>query len=86
MSLSAAGGADSSCATFAPDNLALARANTSYGDPPGEPLSDEMEGLLSFSSEFNSRIVEPLCCCRFVGVSSRPGYPGGGPTPSGEYG
>ena len=85
MSLSVVRGADSSCASSAPDNLALARANTSYGDPPGEPPSDEIEGLLSLSSEFNNRMVEPLCGCRFVGVSS-PGYPGGGPTPSGEYG
>ena len=72
MSLSVVGGAGSS-STISPDNLALARANTSYGDPPGEPPSDEMEGMLSLSSEFNKRIVEPLYGCRFVGVASPPG-------------
>ena len=86
MSLSFTAGTGSSGAPFTPDNLALARANTSYGDPPGELLSDEMEGLGSLSSEFNRRIVEPWCGCRFVGVSSLAEYPGGGPTPSGEYG
>lgn len=63
MSLSTAGAGGSSSATFVPDSLALARANTSYGDPPGELRSDEKEGLLLLllsSSVFSSRIVEPL--------------------------
>jgi len=73
MSLSfTAGGGGPSSPTSGLDSLALARANTSYGDPSGEAPSDDMDGrllLLSSSSIGKSRIVAPLLCDRFlVGV------------------
>ena len=69
LSTTPGAGASSSSSTCSPDSLALARANMSYGEPPGDPFSDEIEGLLSLSSEFSSRIVEPLYGWRFVGVA-----------------
>lgn len=65
-SLSAAGGGNGASSRFVPDSLALARANTSYGDPPGEPAPpyESVDGLLllmlSSSSVGNRRIVEPF--------------------------
>lgn len=71
-SLSAAGGGNGASSRFVPDSLALARANTSYGEPPGEPAppNESVEGrlMLSSSSVGNRRIVEPLCCRVLVGV------------------